>query len=141
MRTVLAIVGTITIATSSILAVSRQSATEQERLGRAEALDTIRALNTAEVTEFMQHNAYVPLGRAIQNLKWKSDLTIRHINVPPESMSAAVKDYQISLTVSTDAKYYTVQLTPAKTAPDCAVGWFSDPSGVIYSGPSLECIQ
>ena len=141
MRPAMAILCTIIITASSLLGMPHRSVAEQERLGKAEALDTIRALNTAEVTEFMQHKAYLSLGQAIQNLKWKNDLTIKHINVPSESLSAAVKDYQISLTVSADGKYYMVRLTPDSTAPDCAAGWFSDPSGVIYSGPSLECIK
>lgn len=141
MKTTFTIGVAIAFATSSILVVSHAPAAEEERLGRGEALDTVRALNTAEVTEFMQYKAYAPLGRVIQNLKWKSDLSIKHITVPLESPSARVKDYEVSLNVSADAKYYLIQLTPTAAAPDCAPGWFSNPSGVIYSGPPLECLR
>lgn len=123
---------------AAVMHVSHQSSATPAHLPRAEALETVRAINTAELDAFLKHKTYVPLLEASQNLKGRSG-GLNLVPAASDSSFADVRDYRISLITSPDAKHYKLSMTPASASSGCAEGFFSDESGVIYLGPPLDC--
>lgn len=98
-----------------------------------EALELVRLLNTAQAESWLTSSSY----QARANL-------LKHRLVSRQSMPVVVQDdtlgeirgYKLSVLVSGDGKRYHLALVPVS---GCSVAFFSNESGLIYTGKTLGC--
>jgi hypothetical protein len=123
------------------LSPSLGSAVAKQPLTKAQALEIVRTLNTAEMYVFLQQKCYSPLDTAAKHFKKQpkglGELVTSSTNAP----SGRIRDYEISLITSSDGKHYKLAMTPVAESPVCTIAFFSDESGRIYSGRALDCSQ
>jgi len=124
---------------SVALSSSLDSATEKEPLSKSQALEIVRALNTAELDILLKTKNYAPLDSVVKGLREKPAGLAEFVDNSSNSSSGKIRDYQVSIITSSDGKHYKLALTPLEDSPACAVAFFSDESGVIYLGTAIDC--
>lgn len=134
------LLGVFTLLAFALVLSANSQKAAAPKLTIAEAIETVRALNTAELEVYLKSGSYCSLGLAIRNLKEPvGSIAVRSIETTPESSWLNLKGYRLSLLIAADSKHYQLALTPAEASGDCADGIFSDESGTIYSGAALGC--
>lgn len=123
------------------LSPSLDSAVDKKTLTKLQALGIVRALNTAELDAFLQHKNYAPLVPATQRFRGKTEGLDELVTNSMDAPSGRIRDYEVSIIISSDGKHYKIALTPVAESPVCTTAFFSDESGVIYAGTILDCGQ
>jgi hypothetical protein len=128
------------VITSLVLAVAVEafplvaSAQDQQKqeLSENEAVELLRAVNTAEVDiKLMRKQPYAPLQQLLHHRPFVGTEVASNIAIV-DSTTGRKKGYQISVDVLGEGKRYTASIVPIER--HCRVAFFTDESGVIYKG-------
>jgi hypothetical protein len=111
---------------------SPKSQDESSHLTADEALKLIRAINTAEADLFSKSRSYAPL----EDLLKHPFLQRRPAAISQfDSSAGTLKNYKLTVVVS-GGQHYEASLLPLT---DCDAAFFTNESGIIYSGRSIGC--
>jgi hypothetical protein len=110
---------------------------QKEELSDNEALELLRAVNTAEVdVKLMAKQPYAPLEQLLQHRFFVGKELGSNIT-KVDSNTGTKKGYEISVCVLGEGKRYIAAVVPVERG--CRVAFFTDESGVIYQGRALGC--
>jgi hypothetical protein len=97
-----------------------------------DAVQLLRRLNTTQATLARAGAArYGDLEAVL-----RQDTTLSGAVTPINGISASVKGYTLTLISAVDGRGYRASLT---SATPCALAFFSDEGGLIYTGRALDC--
>ena len=134
MKTKFIVVAVVSVISAVGLTVGK--AMQQPKSGElssSDALRTMRAIDTAEANGFHSESNYLSLDQLVrQRLVSADKLGL----VLSDSSSATMKNYKVSVVVSTDGKHFAAALVPND---GCGTALFSDESYLIYEGRVLGC--
>ncbi len=97
-----------------------------------DGVQVLRKLNTAQAT--IARGASGRYGNLDAVLR--QDTTLSGSVTPINDISASIKGYTLTLISAADGRGYRASLT---SATPCALAFFTDEGGLIYTGRALDC--
>ncbi len=77
------------------LSPSLDSAVDKKSLTKLQALEIVRALNTAELDTFLQHKNYAPLVPTAQRFRGKTEGLDELVTSSADAPSGRIRDYEV----------------------------------------------
>jgi hypothetical protein len=109
---------------------------QTEELSEGEAVELLRAVNTAQLELRMAGRQYGQLEQLLQHRFFAGKELGSNIT-KVDSDTGRKKGYEISVYVLGEGKRYSASVVPVERG--CRVAFFTDESGVIYKGRALGC--
>jgi hypothetical protein len=109
---------------------------QKEELSDNEALELLRAVNTAQLDLRMARQPYAPLQKILQR-RFFVETEVGSDITTVDSNTGTKKGYEISVCVFGEGRRYIASVVPVERG--CRVAFFTDESGVIYQGRALGC--
>ena len=132
MKTRFLLITVLTIAAAIGVAGVPDRQDSQTQLSPKQALSLVRTLNSTEATIKWSRSNYGSLQDVIKLGELGGTLSI----TAGDSSSATIKDYQLSVVLSSDSQHYQISVHPSR---GCGPSFFTNESGVIYQGAALGC--
>jgi len=102
-------------------------------LSASEALRIMRTLGTAEAESFLTEQKYMSVEQLVRHRAFSTRQPAIVLN---DASSGTIKNYRLSVVVSSDDKHFTAALVPIE---GCGTALFSDEAALIYQGQVLGC--
>lgn len=109
---------------------------QTEELSESEAIEFLRAVNTAQLELQMAKQRYAPLQQLLQHRFFAGKDLGSNITIV-DSNTGMTKGYEISVYVLGEGKRFKLSVVPVERG--CRVAFFTDESGVLYRGQALGC--
>jgi hypothetical protein len=111
----------------------------QAQIDRERAIEVVRAINAAESDYRTAHGRFA-FWYEVRNFRLVTPGTQITLFPHPWWSEEVIPGYRLTLLVADEGKAYSVSLHDMK-ANGCGLSVFSDQSGLIYQGTTVDCTQ
>jgi hypothetical protein len=111
----------------------------QAQIDRERAIEVVRAINAAE-SDYRTANGRFAFWYEVRNFRLVTPGTQITLFPHPWWSEEVIPGYRLTLLVADEGKAYSVSLHDMK-ANGCGLSVFSDQSGLIYQGTTVDCTQ